>query len=324
METTLDISTQVPVLTVRFNPSDLPAGAVDQEDFAQFLDGMKLALDGLVAYDTSNGLFAEVGTRPHLTIADIRRSSVECDIFINFFINISLNWQLVGAIGAAGGAGLGILAILKRAATEAVTDAAKVGIEKAAQGAADQAKHLSTQFMEALRAATARRGAADYRGLPAELLLHLLPGLRKMAKVGAKSAYGQEGITVAASALPEDNMAAFNADAQRAIEANAKEALAAHEFVELVGTIEDPSRRKGRFALHLHSQPTRDPYIQCFYQEHYEDVVRRLYAQHAIAKVTGEKRFRVYSNQPKPRAVVMVSTIEETTPDNDLWSSHVA
>lgn len=319
MDDTRTVAIQLPILTVRFAPNDLLKGAVDQEDFAQFLDGMKLALDGLAAHEVSASSLADAFSHPRLTVVNVRRDSVECDIIINLFsnMNITIDWQAVLTTGATG---LSVYVIVQQAAKAAAIDMLKGGLERAAKDVVEQTKRMSSRFMEAMKAATRHSTGADYPGLPAELMLHMLPGLRKMARVGAKSAYGEEGVTVIENANPITKVA-FNAEAQHIIEEHAKEALASREFIEMVGTIEDPSERRHKFVLNRHGQAKSNRYISCYYPRHHEDLVRALYARRAHVKVTGERRLHVHPNGPQ--TVVDVSSIEPTEPD-DLWSSQIA
>jgi hypothetical protein len=316
-----------PVISVTFKPTGLPSGAVDLEDFAQFLDGLQLALEGVAQYDALIGFLPDYTARPRLTIFRIRESSIICDVIINILSNDSISISTQALLGAAAVTGIGGVGFMFRdairdAIKESATGAMKDGIEKAAELALSKTSGVANHLMTSLKAATNSRAANEHDHLPPDLTLRMLPGLRKMAKVGAKQTYGDEGITVAADAEsnPETR---FNADAQRHIEELAKEALASTESIELVGTIEDPSRRKRRFVLDVPGLPRRDRYIPCYYESRHEELIRELYRNHEYVRVRGEKRYRLYSNSSKPRATIIVSSIEPTRPDG-LWAHSAA
>lgn len=321
----LEITEVPPVISVTFKPAELPPGAIDLDDFAQFLDGLQLALEGVAQYDTALGVLDESGSRPRLTIMHIRESSVICDVIVNILSNDTLVISTPSLIGAAATTGVVGTAYvfreaIKTAVQQASADALKDGIEKATQVAIKRTSHLAQHLVSSLKSATG--ASPESSPLPSDLTLNMLPGLRKMAKVGAKQVYGEEGVTLTTDGKPKPDIR-FNADAQRHIEEIAKEALSSSELVEMVGTIEDPSRRKRRFVLDVPGRPKRDRYVPCYYERQHEDLIRELYRTRDFVRVRGEKKYRLYANTAKPRAIINVTSIEPTRPEG-LWAQSSA
>ncbi len=304
-----------PVISVAFKPQGLPPGAVDLDDFSQFLDGLRLTLEGITQLEVLEGNLDESIIQPRLTIVSTRASSVIIDITINIFSNNSVTVPAVLTAGAIGG--IALREQIRAAIKDAATGAMKDGIEKAAKAAVSKTSEVTKRLVTSLKTATNSKTENKNERLSSDLLLRMLPGLRKMAKVGAKQIYGRDGVTLSIDGNAEPE-AKFNVDAQRHIEQLASEALASSETIELIGTIEDPSRRKHRFVLDVPTRPKRDRYIPCFYKSQHEDLIRELYRNRDVVKVSGEKRYKMYSNSPNPRTIVLVSSIEVTR-SHDLW-----
>lgn len=110
----------------------------------------------------------------------------------------------------------------------------------------------------------------------------------------------------------------FSAEAQRHIERRAKRALEWSEPIEVVGAIEDPSRRKHRFVLDVPQTLNGERYIPCRYEPQLEDEIRELYRRRSYVKVRGEQRIRLYGTSTIPRTIIQVSSLEPAQPD-DLW-----
>lgn len=303
----------LPTLSVRFAPTDLPPGAVDMEDFSQFLDGVNLALDGLVQYEMSTGLLVEPNLRPRLTIAAIRSGSVECDIIVNFYISGT-------ATAILGVAGVSLVGAAAFVAKEVASALIKDGLDGVGKGARRKITDVVGHFMHSLKDHTTpvQRGETPSSSPPPELTLNMLAGLRKMAKIGAKQPYGPDGIAVRSDVEPGQEVA-FNADALRNVERHASEALATQELVKLEGTIEDPSTRRHKFRLERPGQPKSNSSITCFYDKRLEDKVRDLYARRAFIQIEGIKMHRFHANSAKPRIIVQVNTIVEK--EVGLWAS---
>lgn len=328
MNERLDNIEAPPVISVTFDPIELSSGRVDVEDLAQFLDGLRLAFEGAAEYDASMGVQPERTNPPRLTLIQTRESSVICDIIINLYFfsfnNVSINTQImvdiakvVIAADVAIDTSAIIASVIKKAIEGAATETLKDGMVRAIKAGVSKTAEVTSQFMSALRAATTPPKADGHADLPPEKMLGMLPGLRKMANIGAKQAYGSKGVPVTSTS---NQKVVFDADARRNIEENAKKARNSKApIIELVGTIENPNRKLHRFVLAVPGQSASKGNVPCQYSDgQLVSLVDALYAGSDFVRVVGEKRYKPRRNA-KPTMYIVVSSLEHAEPPT-LWT----
>lgn len=320
------------VISIAFDPVGLPPGAVDADDFAQFLDGLQQTLDGVMTFDFTSHTFGDKPNQPKLVIVQIRESSVLCDtIIIN--LNILSNNAITISIASTAYIALAkaaiayeaadvITSILKEAIRQGIADGVSEEVKELTQNglksAISGANAATSRLLHILKTATMPSASEGNDDLPPKLLFRILPGLRKMARVGAKRTYNNANGIAVSSTDPDEAPIMFSAEAQRHIERRAKRALEWSEPIEVVGAIEDPSRRKHRFVLDVPQTLNGERYIPCRYEPQLEDEIRELYRRRSYVKVRGEQRIRLYGTSTIPRTIIQVSSLEPAQPD-DLW-----
>ncbi len=255
------------ILTVRFVPNNLPSGMVAAQDMANFLEGMQLALNGLLEYDIEEGTGDTEQSR--FIIAALRPGSLECDVILNFFINIP---DLPSFVTQTGGiAGWLATAVASGFISDMMVNTGRPIREKAGR--------RLKKFMDSLRHITSPDTHADAQQVPSALLQKLQPGLLQMAETGAKPEYQPAGITIT-DKVTSGKTALFNAETQAHIERLLRENLETTELTSIQGYIRAMSSIDHSFQL-VEASGKRGGSKRhiCQYNDSEDARIRTLYAE---------------------------------------------
>lgn len=306
------------IITVTFDPSNLPRGMVDAADFGDFLEGLQSALSGQLDYDIQTGyLTADERTRYRLVIAAVRQGSVEAYLIAGLFDGQTLQAieHLLGEV-AAGALALDML----RRYLGAIVD--EVG-KRHGQYISDQLDpqrvgHYFRRFLGHVRVLTS--GAReDTAALPPPLVMSMAPGMRKMDDVGVKPEYQDAGGVLLSDDVTPEDVIPFNVNTKRNVESAIRRAAKTGEPVYLMGTVDEPSDRRGTFVLVLPNEPVRSRYVKCRVLDRRDRALIR--NAHAEGRPVSVEGMRYYSPNPgggKPRSIVnvtRVTLVDQTT----LW-----
>lgn len=295
---------------------------VDAADFGDFLDGLQSALDGQIDYDIQAGdLTADERTRYRLVVAAIRQGSVEAYLIASLFDGQTLQ-AIEGLLAelavVAGGTSLVVHVLRQYLGAVAQEVGKRHGQYIADQLDLQRVGRYLKRFMGNVRVFTSG-SRDDVAELPPPLVMSMAPGVRKMGDVGIGSEYQDAGgVLLSDDATPED-VIPFNAGTRHNIESAIQRARKRGEPVDLVGTVDEPSDRRGGFLLALPGEPARSRYQRCRVPDRRERaLIRNAYAEGRPVRAEG---MRYYSPNPgggRPRSVVIVTQVtlvDQTT----LW-----
>lgn len=304
---------QYPLLiVVKFDPSSLPQGMVDAADFGDFLDGLQLALSGQIDYDIQTGYIAsDERARYRLIMADVRRGSVEAYLLAQIFDDLTpqaLQGLLAEVIAATGGTAL-LVSVLNKYLESIAQEVGKKHGEYLADKLDLQRVGLYfKRFIGHVR--TFASGNRDKEtALPSPLVLSMSPGMKQMAEVGAKPEYQARGGVLVSDDTAPDEVIAFNAETHHTVAEAIQRAKRTDSPVDLVGSVDEPSDRRGTFVLAQKDVPPPSRYVRCRAPNN-EDraLLRGAYASGSLVQIRGIKRFYPQrSIGGKPRSIVIIT-----------------
>lgn len=293
------------ILTVRFAPNNLPSGMVAAQDMANFLEGMQLALNGLIEYDIEEGTGDTEQSR--FIISALRPGSLECDVILNFFINLP---DLPSFITQTGG-------IAGWIATTAASAFIYDMMANTGRPIREKAGRRLKKLMDSLKHITSADTHTDTQQVPSALLQKLQPGLLQMAETGAKPEYQPAGITIT-DKVTSGKTALFNVETQARIERLLKEKLETTEVISVQGFIRAMSSIDHNFQL-VEASGKRGGTIRhiCQYNDSEDARIRTLYAEGRRILVLGLRHTKLHASSHNRIIEVLEIEVQPSLFDED-------
>ncbi len=304
-ETAEIIPSRLFLIKVRFAPSDLPAGAVDALDLANFLDGMQLVLGGLVGPDSRN--IPRIDRRQQFAVVGYQQGSTEIFVTLQMLLDLIMTHTMEDIAVEVNPL---VMAFLNAYVTELGKETAKSHSAALADVRLDQTETTLTRFKNVLRQAVSR----DISNAPPTLQKDIRSGLKKMAQVGGKASYNPPGIQVSDNVEPAD-IITFDMDAAARIThliAGSEESTRLIESryeVELVGAIEEANRIEHTFRLAV-SRMQGITHTKCVCPAVLDDLVARFYASGERVKVTGIRRYQAPTGRRRRTGIIEVTDVQ--------------
>jgi hypothetical protein len=213
-ETTPPISTtdpvEYPILVVRFNPLDLPAGAVDLRDLHDTLAALQQLLLARVQhqYDRADLEFPELQPFRYI-VAAATPSCFECHLICGALAHDGL-WT---GLGASSNTLIAPLAGLSGLTLLILDDARQEMLARTLRAVPPDTQRLVARELDALRLWLHALSGPHAPEQPADLLEAAAPALKQLADLAAKETYQPEGIELRAGSVivrPESDRLTLN------------------------------------------------------------------------------------------------------------------